>query len=617
MNKFFVKLRHVFLPFLLISVTTISAYVLVHWLVFIKFELFELDDLWQNFIIPGAVAVIMAYIFIPPIIKRLDFTARKNKSGDPVNGAMIFVIISILPALFIALNCVETKTGKLTTLEHIGSINKQSLTRYYKLKEFYLDKQAVRIYSVFKTSGKYDQNFDMTIYCAVPIRDSLESQPANNVGLNTGRGNFRIDMKKALILVNGKKFSNDSLKYIDPNTVTDVQVINPKASVALYGNAAKYGVVHVIIKDKPIDSGSLAVAENPNAWLAVSYKKTISNDLSPQEKETAYNNFAAVSRSEFNKVDQGTFIYLERLRKSDDLSNFRTAISQKDKSIVADKTILLKPAYEPFESRAGNSFKWIFGSFGIGAFVFFIFIQFFPLRKNHQRKLSSKRFRWLWLNDVKTILWPRTGYVVTPILIVLNITVFFAMVIAGLGFISFSSTDLLLWGADYRPAVMDGDYWRLFTATFLHGGVMHLFLNMYGLMFIGVMLEPVIGSRKFALAYLFAGLAGSAASLWWHPATVGVGASGAIFGMYGVYLALLTTSMYTSAQRKILLTNMVIFIGINLLMGIRGAVDNAAHIGGLVTGIIAGYAVYPFIKQRIDSSNNEQELLHEPEENAV
>ncbi|MCC8410407.1 rhomboid family intramembrane serine protease [Mucilaginibacter sp. UR6-1] len=534
---------------------------------------------------------------------------------------MIIVIFAILASLYIALNYFETATGKLTTLEHISAINKQPLTKYYKLNELYLDKQAVRVHSAFKTSGKYDQHFDMTIYCSVPIQnakiaDTVADRSVDRL-LSSLNNKDNLNLKKALLIVNGREASKEEISRIPRDRIASMETIDIQRSTLMYGENGKYGVIHFEVITGSDNQGRSLIIEQPDAWLAVSYKKTISNDLSPQEKEKAYNEFAEATQTEFETADHSMFTYLEKVPKSDDLDNYRTAITQTDTTLSADDAILLKPVYEPFEDRVGSSFGWIFGSFAIGAFIFFIIIQFFPLRKNHQRKLNSKKFRWLWLNDVKTILWPRQGYAVTPILILLNVSIFFVMVIAGLGFISFSSTDLLNWGADYRPAVMEGDYWRLFTAMFLHGGVMHLFLNMYGLMFIGIMLEPVIGSKRFASAYLISSLAGSAASLWWHPATVGVGASGAIFGMYGVYLALLTTNMYTSAQRKTLLTNMVVFIGINLLIGIRGSVDNAAHIGGLVAGIIAGYVTYPFIKDNIYISKKEKELLHEPEENAV
>ena len=78
-----------------------------------------------------------------------------------------------------------------------------------------------------------------------------------------------------------------------------------------------------------------------------------------------------------------------------------------------------------------------------------------------------------------------------------------------------------------------------------------------------------------------------------HEMTLSAGASGAIFGMYGVFLAMLTTNLIEKSTRKPLLTSIAIFVGYNLMYGMKGGIDNAAHIGGLVSGIIIGYSFYP------------------------
>lgn len=185
---------------------------------------------------------------------------------------------------------------------------------------------------------------------------------------------------------------------------------------------------------------------------------------------------------------------------------------------------------------------------------------------------------------------PVEGYFVTPILININILVFLIMVLFGVDFISPTTNDLILWGANFRPMTLEGEYWRLLTNCFLHIGVFHLMMNMYALMYIGLLLEPHLGKIRFLSAYLLAGLLASVTSLWWHDLTVSAGASGAIFGMYGVFLVLLTTDLIEKNSRKTLLTSIVIFVGYNLINGLKGGIDNAAHIGGLIAGLIIGYA---------------------------
>ena len=152
---------------------------------------------------------------------------------------------------------------------------------------------------------------------------------------------------------------------------------------------------------------------------------------------------------------------------------------------------------------------------------------------------------------------------------------------------------LLQWGANFRALTLNGEYWRLFTSTFVHIGISHLLMNMYALIYIGLLLEPYLGKARFLSAYLIAGISGSVASVFWHDLTISAGASGAIFGMYGVFVALLTTKLIEKSARKSLLISIGIFVAYNLLNGLKGGVDNAAHIGGLLSGLIVGYAFYP------------------------
>lgn len=205
------------------------------------------------------------------------------------------------------------------------------------------------------------------------------------------------------------------------------------------------------------------------------------------------------------------------------------------------------------------------------------------------------------LKDFIDFLKPKEDYFITPILIYANIGLFLMMTISGLGFISFKGQDLLEWGANYGPMTKDGEWWRLFTSTFLHGGLMHLLANMYGLLFVGIFLEPLLGRTKYLVAYLLTGLLASIASIWWYDATVSVGASGAIFGLYGVFLAFLLTKIFPPDFAKSFLISTAVFVGFNLLMGLTGGIDNAAHIGGLLSGFVFGIILSPILKRQIEN----------------
>ncbi|RTQ46280.1 rhomboid family intramembrane serine protease [Hymenobacter gummosus] len=188
---------------------------------------------------------------------------------------------------------------------------------------------------------------------------------------------------------------------------------------------------------------------------------------------------------------------------------------------------------------------------------------------------------------------PRRGYVVTPVLISLNVLIYLLMVANGAGPLLPDPDIMVRWGANVRPLTLGGEWWRLLTACFLHFGALHLLLNMFALRNIGEELEQGIGSVRLLAGYLLAGLGASLVSLWWHEQpVVSAGASGAIFGLFGLLLALITTTLVDAKVRKPLLASLGSFIGYNLLFGLVPGIDNAAHIGGLLTGMVVGYALF-------------------------
>lgn len=191
---------------------------------------------------------------------------------------------------------------------------------------------------------------------------------------------------------------------------------------------------------------------------------------------------------------------------------------------------------------------------------------------------------------------PREGYYITPIIIDINLLVFILMAFSGVSLLEPSTKDLIAWGANLRGITLSGQWWRLLTNTFLHIGVLHILMNMYALVYIGILLEPYLGKFRFASAYLFTGILASLASIYWHPMTVSAGASGAIFGMYGVFLAMLTTNIIDKKTRSALFGSIGVFVVFNLINGVKAGIDNAAHIGGLISGLIIGYAYYPSLK---------------------
>lgn len=184
--------------------------------------------------------------------------------------------------------------------------------------------------------------------------------------------------------------------------------------------------------------------------------------------------------------------------------------------------------------------------------------------------------------------------IITPVLLGLISLVFIAMGATGVSLNDPSISSLLAWGANYGPDTVSGQWWRLLTATFLHIGFLHLLSNAVCLWVLGRSAEPLFGSRRFAAVYVLSGLGGSVTSLAVHPVLVTAGASGAVFGIAGSLLALQCLQRIPAPSRPSpdQLVRVAPFVLYNLLNGFtHPGIDNAGHIGGLVTGFALGVAL--------------------------
>jgi rhomboid protease GluP len=181
---------------------------------------------------------------------------------------------------------------------------------------------------------------------------------------------------------------------------------------------------------------------------------------------------------------------------------------------------------------------------------------------------------------------------VTTLLVLACVAVFAAMVHAGVSPVTPDSTALLEWGANKGVRVLlCHEYWRLFTSVFVHGGLIHLALNMWCLTTIGPLVERLYGNLAYLAIYLAAGVGGAIASAASSSSKVSVGASGAIFGVLGALLAFLIIHRRSipASVLKPLRASAVGFVVFNTFFGlVVTIIDQSAHMGGLVTGFLGG-----------------------------
>jgi rhomboid protease GluP len=503
------KLRLIYLPYLVISICFITLYSILNWLLFIKTDFIPLKEDITRFWLPFGLPWIPILIWLRPRIKLLRFKNDNASLGYQFLASMAIAFPTILTQEYLA-----TATGKLTQMESITQYEQKEVTKYYSLKNCFIDKKNAGIINTARVSGKHNETLNLLIYVALPILSN----------------------------------SSDTVK----------------------GECSYF--------------------------IGKKYSRTISNRLSEPEKEENLKSFAEQSQNEFDTMNFQNFVYLEKLGYSDDHDEFNEAVKKSNYVRYKDPIVFTAHSSE-FENRNGGKFGWIFKAFGIGAFVWFVFLL---IPKFHEESLA--RFK----KGIKTkdtgykeifeLLIPKEQFFVTPIIINLNILIYIIMVFAGLGFISFKGTDLLHWGANFRPYTINGQWWRLLTSIFLHSGLLHLVANMAALLFVGIFLEPLLGKRKYAIIYLSSGIIASCTSLWWHTASISIGASGAIFGLYGLFLAFLLLKVFPRDFSKAFLFSTLFFVGYNLIIGLTGGIDNAAHIGGLLSGFIIGLLLTPSLR---------------------
>ena len=137
------------------------------------------------------------------------------------------------------------------------------------------------------------------------------------------------------------------------------------------------------------------------------------------------------------------------------------------------------------------------------------------------------------------------------------------------------------------------EWWRLLTAMFLHGGMMHILMNMFSLYLIGRGLEVYLQKKAYLSIYFFSGFIGGLVSLYMHPLSVGVGASGAIFGVFGALAGFFLAHRDKIAQQsRQFIKDFGIVLGLNLVLGLSiESIDVSAHIGGLIVGMIGGFVI--------------------------
>ncbi len=371
MSEFTRKFKLIFIPYMVITVGTIISYTFLNWLILVKLQLLKVDEEIINVFIPFLLPWVPLLIWLRPRLKLL----KLNRSGrkNPMAGLIYVSGLSMMLPLIMAQAYMVSATGKLNRLDNIAQIGFLPPTKYYVVKNYYVNKSLLHTWTVFSVSGKGKTDFDMDIYVCVPVFDHLFPD-TNKIAMMRNGVN-----EKALIIVNGKLSTMAFLKKLPADSIQRMNYLNPTIVMPRYGNSGKYGALMVLTRGYKIKTKLPRAKISPAAWLAIKYHQTISNNLLDTEKKIKYRQFVSVCDMDYKHKPLNKFFYLDRLPYNKDLKHYTDAIILRG-DVEGGEPVILTPIFQSFNERNGNKLFWIFGSLAIGAGIFLIILCFIRLR---------------------------------------------------------------------------------------------------------------------------------------------------------------------------------------------------------------------------------------------
>lgn len=497
-----IKFKVIFLPFLLTLVCVVVTLTAIRWGLDIKLGIINVKEMVLDFFIPSIVSVIAVLILMRKRLRVLDF----KKDNTSSFYKMLMAVAIAIPAC-ISQALISSASYELIELNSVDSIKTLEKEKYFKFQEYQVNPDKAAYDITYRVTGKHNQNFDMTLYIAVPFESQI------------------------------------------------------------------------------------------NAWYGVSFYKQISNRLDDKEKEAKRDAFVSDSAKKFSEYQFYEQEYFELLKASDRREGLKSAIDRKQPHRKNLPAYILRPHKGKFAERDSGTFKALFWFTLIPAFIIYLLLL---APKVSDSNLSKLRNGSLEENDATSkvirALSFRSGSPSTALIQNLCIVAFLACVFVGVNPVWPTALELVPVGGVRRDLVLSGEYWRLISAVFLHAGFIHLLMNSFVLAIAGRILEPSIGSVKFLFVFLFSGVVASLISISWHPSTISVGASGAIYGLLGALIVLTFNGFIPKPKRADVWMISCLVIVSGLVMGVVSNIDHAAHLGGFLAGLFCGWLMMGYLK---------------------
>lgn len=437
-------------------------------------------------------------------------------------------------------------------------------------------------FSILKHSNPSKDNFIYIIICSIVLCAALVSSQFY----------YKVKFSKNQTVQNIHQISSD--KNVNKIKIKSYYVDDSYLKYKFESNVSgKYGdklnlnfyFVAAILKDsleEPKD-------DLPQVWFANNFSNTISNRLSDEKKKIEYQNFREKCYQYLEHFNFYNNAYFLRVPNSEEKDIYGRLILNVVENPQNKKIVFLSPSNGKFIDDGKSVLSWFFKILGIGILII-LFALIFPNYKNESTKNKDEDDDF---NFFLQLFIPKKSFFITPILIDLNILVFIILSLFGVNPFYPRTEDLVKFGA-LTSQISDGEYWRIISSMFMHGGIMHLFQNMVVLGIVGFFSENIFGKKRFVLIYFLSGIVAAIFSLLWHQGNVIlVGASGAIAGLIGSFaMALLLQNNFK--ENKVALFVIFGYFFVNILFGLISNSDNAAHISGFICGMIMSLMFYFF-----------------------
>lgn len=330
MSDFKLKLKLIYLPYLLISIGFIALYTFFHWLLIIKLKLISPDENLVNLWLPIAMPWMPLVMWLRPRTKLLVIK-NTNRSDWPTFYIFIAAIF-IIGSTLVAQSWMVTATGKLTTLDDITHVKDQPLTKYYKLKHYFIDKKHSLFSRKAEEIGRYNQHLKFYLYVVCPV------------------------------------------------------LVAADTAITESGNSADR---HVTLNTAVADTSAPAkVSPAPLAWLGIRYVLQVSSRLNDAERQNQFEHFFEEKDKGLDTASLQNFVYLDRIGNNENRAGYLKAV----RTFAGDRNnnpVIFEPVNQPFEARNGKKAQLTLGLAGAGAIIWLIMIAIPGLKRQDAEQLLA------------------------------------------------------------------------------------------------------------------------------------------------------------------------------------------------------------------------------------